>query len=191
MTSSNSPDPKGLHSQPDPTAAERPGTGQAEEHALFQQFFEASPDGVLVVNSKGLITRVNAQTEKMFGYSRAEMQGQPIEILVPDRFRKGHERDRSHYQAEPHMRAMGAGLELFARRRDGSEFPVEIMLSPISSGEEAMVLTVVRNITLRKQAENALRTSEGQLQSILDNSTTVIYLKDLESRYLRDRKSVV
>jgi len=181
----NTPDPRNLHSHPGQTAAKQPEVSQRETQALFEQFFEASPDGVLVVNSKGFITRVNAQTEKMFGYSRTELQGQPIEVLVPDRFRKAHAEYRGNYQDEPHMRAMGAGLELFAKRRDGSEFPVEIMLSPIRSGKESMVLTVVRDITLRKQAEDGLRTSEGQLQSILDNSTTLIYVKDLESRYLR------
>ena len=152
---------------------------------LFEQFFEASPDGVLVVNAEGLITRVNAQTERMFGYTRSELQGQPVEVLVPDRFRKSHESDRHSYQAGPRMRAMGASLELFAKRKDGSEFQVEIMLSPIESSEGTVVLSVVRDITKRKQAEDALRTSEQQLQSILDNSTTVIYVKDLEGRYLR------
>jgi formate hydrogenlyase transcriptional activator len=166
---------------PEKRAMNAPG----ESQLLFEQFFESSPDGVLVVNSDGLITRVNAQTEKMFGYERSELQGQPIEILVPDRFRKAHTRDRGKYQAEPHMRAMGIGLELFAKRKDGSEFPVEIMLSPIESSEGPVVLSVVRDITQRKHAEDALRISEQQLQSILDNSTTVIYLKDLESRYLR------
>ena len=178
------------HESPDPQhpaqeVSKRSEVSIRETHALFEQFFEASPDGVLVVDSKGLITRVNAQAEKMFGYSRTELLGQPIEILVPDRFHQGHERDRGNYQDAPHMRAMGVGLELFAKRADGSEFPVEIMLSPINFSEETMVLTVVRDITLRKRAQDALRTSEQQLQSILDNSTAVIYVKDLESRYLR------
>ena len=186
MDFSKTPDSRNLDPQhPDQTAPKQPEARQQETQALFEQFFEASPDGVLVVNSKGLIMRVNEQTEKMFGYGRRELQGQPIEILVPDRFRDLHKKDRSLYQGGPHMRAMGAGLELFARRSDGSELPVEIMLSPINSSEGTMVLTVVRDITLRKQAEDALRTSEGQLQSILDNSTTVIYVKDLESCYLR------
>ncbi len=186
MASNNTPDPRNLDPQhAGPTATKQPGVRQRETQVLFEQFFEASPDGVLVVNSKGFITRVNAQTEEMFGYSRTELQGQPIEVLVPDRFRKTHESDRGNYQADPHMRTMGAGLELFARRRDGSEFPVEIMLSPISSGEETVVLTVVRDITLRMQVQDALRTSEEQLQSIVDNSTTLIYVKDLESHYLR------
>ena len=168
-----------------PSAPKPAGKEQEETQSLFEQFFEASPDGVLVVDSGGQITRVNAQTEKLFGYSRSELRGQPIELLIPDRFRKAHARDRGIFQTGPYMRPMGEGMELFAKRRDGSEFPVEVMLSPIRSGEDTVVLTLVRDITLRKHAEDALRTSEGQLQSILDNSTTVIYVKDLESRYLR------
>lgn len=156
-----------------------------ETQALFEQLFESSPDGVLVISSEGLITRVNAQTEKMFGYTRAELQEQPIELLVPDRLREAHARDRCNYQAEPRMRGMGVGLELFAKRKDGSELPVEIMLSPIETKEGPVVLSVVRDITRRKKAAEALRTSEQQLQSILDNSTAVIYVKDLEGRYLR------
>jgi formate hydrogenlyase transcriptional activator len=172
-------------SQPDAPAPKRQENAQSETQALFEQFFEASPDGVLVVDTEGLIKLVNAQTEKMFGYNRSELQDQPIELLVPDRFRKAHTQDRSKYQDAPHMRPMGGALELFGKRIDGSEFPVEIMLSPIKSIGQAMVLAVVRDIALRKQAEDALRTSEEQLQSILDNSTAVIYVKDLESRYLR------
>jgi len=159
--------------------------GHEEARAMFEQFFESSPDAVLVVNSEGLITRVNKQTEQMFGYARAELKGQRVELLVPDRFRKAHEKDRANYQNEPHMRPMGAGLELFAKRKDGTEFPVEIMLSPLETPEGKVVLSVVRDITRRKKAEDALRTSEQQLQSILDNSTTVIYVKDLEGRYIR------
>lgn len=185
MASSDAPNQETLRSQNDQTPAEGAGNGQEETPALFEQFFEASPDSVLVVDSKGLITRVNAQTEKMFGYSRSELLGQPIEILVTDRFRKAHERYRSDYQAGPHLRTMGSGLELLAKHKDGREFPVEIMLSPIETRKGTIVLSVVRDITRRKQAEDALRTSEEQLQSILDNSTTVIFVKDLESRYLR------
>lgn len=162
---------------------EKPVAGESQ--GLFEQFFESSPDGVLVVSSEGLITRVNKQTEKMFGYGREEIRGLPIETLVPNHFKGRHEKVRGAYEADPHERAMDAGLELIAKRKDGTEFPVEIMLSPIESSEGQVVLSVVRDITVRKAAEEALRTSEEQLQSILDNSTTVIYVKDLESRYLR------
>jgi formate hydrogenlyase transcriptional activator len=181
----NTPNQGGVQVPANPAAPGHVENGQKETQALFEQFFEASPDAVLVVNSKGSITLVNAQTEKMFGYGRSELQGQPIEKLVPDRFWKVHEKDRGNYQGNPRMRPMGTEMDLFAKRKDGSEFPAEIMLSPIKANEETMVLTVVRDITLRKRAEDALRTSEEQLQSILDNSTTVIYVKDLEGRYLR------
>ena len=185
MALDKAPNQENIQPQPNHSAATPSADEHIETQALFEQFFEASPDGVLVVNSEGQIARVNAQTEQMFGYDRQELQGQPVETLVPDRFRKAHVKDRNGYQIDPRMRAMGGGLELFAKRKDGSEFPVEIMLSPIKSNEGTVVLAVVRDITLRKHAEDALRTSEEQLQSILDNSTTVIYVKDLESRYLR------
>jgi formate hydrogenlyase transcriptional activator len=174
-----------LQPPPGGSAARYPVDVQGETQALFEQFFESSPDGVLVVNSEGTITRVNAQTEKLFGYSRTELCGQPVEVLIPDRFRKAHTADRDGFQGAPRMRPMGGVQELFGKRRDGSEFPAEIMLSPIKTNRETIVLTVVRDITERKRAEDALRTSEEQLQSILDNSTTVIYVKDLESRFLR------
>ncbi len=185
MAINNESKHKSLQTSHNQTGSDTSNKGQDETRALFEQFFESSPDGVLVVDSQGLITRVNGQTEEMFGYSRSELQGQPIEVLVPNHLRKAHEKDRNHYQTEPHMRAMGAGLELFAMRKDGSEFPVEIMLSPIESAEGTMVLSVVRDITRRKQAENALRTSEEQLQNILDNSTAIIFVKNLEGRYIR------
>ena len=185
MAQEKSSNQDNLQPLPGGSDARHPLEAQGETQALFEQFFEASPDGVLVVNSEGLITRVNAQTEKLFGYSRSELCGQPVEVLIPDRFRKIHTADRDIYQDAPRMRPMGGAQELFGKRRDGSEFPAEIMLSPIKTNGETIVLTVVRDITERKRAEDALRTSEEQLQSILDNSTTVIYVKDLESRYLR------
>ncbi|HUX10519.1 MAG TPA: sigma 54-interacting transcriptional regulator [Terriglobia bacterium] len=185
MAFDNAPDQPKLQRPTGQPAPKHSADAPGESQALFEQFFESSPDGVLVVNQEGRITRVNAQTETMFGYGRSELKDQPIELLVPDRFRKAHEKDRGHYQAEPRMRGMGIGIELYAKRKDGSEFPVEIMLSPIETSEGSVVLTVVRNITRRKKAEDALRSSEQQLQSILDNSTTVIYVKDLEGRYIR------
>src|SRR5579885_3693162 len=97
----------------------RSETIREEARAMFEQFFECSPDAVLVVNSEGLITRVNKLAEQMFGYTRAELTGQRIELLVPDRFRKEHEKERANYQSQPHMRPMGAGLELFAKRKIG------------------------------------------------------------------------
>lgn len=159
-----------------------------QSQVLFEQLFEASPYGVLVVDSDGLITRVNAQTEKMFGYPRSELIGKAVEILVPDRLRAAHVRSRHDYHDNPRMRTMDIGLELFAKRKDGSEFPAEIMLNPVETQDGPIVFTVVRDITRRKRAEDALRTSEQQIQSILDNSPTIIYVKDLEGRYIRANK---
>jgi two-component system, LuxR family, sensor kinase FixL len=119
----------------------------------FQLVVEASPNGIVVVNAQGLIVLVNACVEKLFGYGREELIGQSIELLVPERFRGEHPAHRAGFHAAPAARAMGAGRELFARRKDGSEFPVEIGISPIRSPEGTLVLSVIVDITERKQAE--------------------------------------
>jgi PAS domain S-box-containing protein len=124
---------------------------QAEEK--FRLAVEASPSGIVLVDREGKIVLVNTQTEKMFGYSRAEMIGQPVEIIIPRRFRAIHPTHRERFLAMPKARAMGAGRELFARRKDGTEFPIEIGLNPIETAEGILVLAAVADITARKQAE--------------------------------------
>jgi PAS domain S-box-containing protein len=96
----------------------------------FWQVVATAPYGVIMVGRNGLIAMANAQTEKLFGYSREELLGRPVEILVPERFRSGHFAHRERFLASPEVRPMGAGQELLGRRKDGSEFPVEIALSP-------------------------------------------------------------
>src|SRR5208282_2497787 len=96
-----------------------------------ERLFESSPDGIVASDSQGVIVRVNAQLEKMFGYDRRELIGQPIELLMPERFRDAHVSHRKDYLQQARMRPMGAGLDLYGRRKDGSEFPVDIMLSPL------------------------------------------------------------
>ena len=123
---------------------------------LFRHLFESLPDGVLIVDSRGRIVGVNAASERLFGYSRDELTGQMVELLVPDRLRAGHSASRESYWQNPRPRPMGTGLELSARRKGGSEFPVEIMLNPVVSEEGRLVLAVVRDITQREQAEEAL-----------------------------------
>ena len=130
--------------------------------SLFEKLFEQAPDAVLVTDSTGRIVHANAQVAQSFGYERSELVGQPIETLVPERFRSAHHKHRARYGEVPHRRRMGLGLELYARRKDGSEFPVDIMLSPVETGERQVVLCVIRDITGMKEAEEALRRSEQE-----------------------------
>jgi PAS domain S-box-containing protein len=144
-----------------------------ESEQMLRGLFEFAPDTVVVINHQGYIERVNTQVERMFGYKRDELLGQPIEVLLPDRFRQKHAQHRDGYLAEPHTRPMGAGLELFSRRKDGSEFPVDIMLSPMEAPEGCMVIAVIRDITNRKQAEAALKRREEELRALTANLLSV------------------
>ncbi len=135
---------------------------QRVEHALrasqamFQGFFNFAPDAIIAVNREGRIVRVNARAEAMFGYHREELLGQAIEVLLPERFTQRHTEHRAGYVAEPHPRAMGTGLELYSRRKDGSEFAVDITLGPLNTDGGLVVMSIVRDVTERKQAEAAL-----------------------------------
>src|SRR5258708_6306410 len=128
-------------------------TAQKEAHDRFRLVVEASPNGIVLVNARGHIVLVNACVEKLFGYGREELIGQGIELLVPERFRGEYPANGAGFHAESAARAIGAGLELFARRKDGTEFPVEIGSSPIQSQEGTQVLNVIVDISERKQAE--------------------------------------
>ncbi|MCC2672985.1 MAG: multi-sensor signal transduction histidine kinase, partial [Armatimonadetes bacterium] len=121
--------------------------------AKLRDLLELAPDAIVLVGRDGRIDLVNGQCEQMFGYSRVELVGQPVETLIPQRYRDGHAGHRAHYHSEPRTRPMGSGLDLYAQRKDGSELPVEISLSPTSTDDGAFVITIIRDVTERKRAE--------------------------------------
>lgn len=128
-----------------------------QRHAILDRAFESAPDANLLVDGAGRITMVNAQAEQLFGYARDELIGQPVEILIPQRFVGRHVSYRGGYMGAPRTRPMGGGVELFARRKDGGEIPVDIMLSPLKTDDATLALAVVRDISERKQVEEEAR----------------------------------
>jgi len=160
-----------------------PGIPQSPgPHTLFEKLFEASPDAIVVTDEKGQITSINSKVERLFGYGRQELIGQSVEILVPERFRQAHPGHRGTYNAHASVRPMGAGLELFGRRKDGSEFPVDIMLSPMETAEGRVVISVIRDISDRKKAQEAIRRSEAQFRALFEFSPDAIIASDREGR---------
>ena len=135
----------------------------------FEAFLEASPDAIVVVNQHGSILLVNGHTEHLFGYERADLVGRPVDVLVPHRFAGVHPRHRASFSADPHRRPMGAGLDLFGVRRDGTEFPVEISLSPLETDEGTVVISAVRDITDRKRLEDDVRRQSRMKSEFLAN----------------------
>lgn len=136
----------------------------------YRAVFEAAPDGIVVVAPDGTIVDLNPRAIELFGYSREELMGRSVEVLVPEPQRDVHRAERVAYMREPRSRPMGAGIELVGRRKDGSTFPVEISLSPMNEGPDSLVISVVRDVSERKRLRDfgvgALRAAEDERQRI-------------------------
>ena len=141
----------------------------------FRAVLESAPDAMVIANRSGEIQLVNRQTEHLFGYTREELIGRAVEMLMPAGFRRGHVAERDGCMAAPSNRPMGAGMTLAGRRKDGSEFPVEISLSPLQTESETLVCSVIRDVTGRKKSEEAPRKSEERFRALVTASSDVLY----------------
>jgi PAS domain S-box-containing protein len=158
--------------------------------AMFEGLFEFAPAAILVVNHEGRIIRVNKQTERLFGYSRSELLHTPLEILLPERFREIHKEHRRKYLAEPHVRPMGRELELYGRRKDSSEFHVDIALGPLQIEQDVFVLAVIRDFTEFKQSEAGRLREKSISDATIDNMPGIFYLLDERGKLFRWNKNL-
>jgi PAS domain S-box-containing protein len=142
----------------------------------IENIFEALPDPVILTDQEGHIVQINSRIEEVFGYAMAEVLGQQVEMLLPERYRLAHVQQRHGYSQLSYKRLMGKGAQLFGRRKDGSEFPVEIMLSPLRTEKGKLVLSVIRDITERKQAEAALKQSESKFKILFETANDAILI---------------
>jgi diguanylate cyclase (GGDEF)-like protein/PAS domain S-box-containing protein len=153
-------------------------TDKQEEAGMkygVRDLLEAAPDAMVIVEAEGKIVMVNGQTEELFGYPREELVGQRVETLVPDCLRESHSSHRFEYAANPHVRSMGMGLELYGQRKDGSQFPVDISLSPLHTQDGTFVLSAIRDITEWRRAEQ----DASLFRAVVESSQDAIISKDL------------
>src|SRR6202158_568395 len=183
--------PSADQKQPSPSISER----TMAEILLSNDLLEALPDAIVAVDRDGTIVQLNSQTQALFGYTRDELMGQKVEVLVPESYRRQHHHHRQNFADTPKLRRMGADLDLYGRRRNGSEFPVEISLTPASPEKGMFVLSAIRDISERKRIAEELRRANEELHrrtaeqlgeyrsrlaSIIDSSEDAIIGKDLD-----------
>jgi len=158
---------------------------QTPTDSKFQSLLEAAPDAIVIVDAAGRIVIANSQAERLFGFDRAMLIGQMVDVLLPERARERHAQHRSGYIGDPHTRPMGIGMNLTARRRDGTVFPVEISLSPLQTEEGLLVTSVIRDISERKQAadelERQVKRRTAHINALIDFSQALLGARSLES----------
>jgi hypothetical protein len=155
-------------------------TGPTER---LQELLEVTPDATVVADASGRILAANGQAERLLGYAREQLVGQPVEVLMPERFRGRHLEHREAFLADPRSRGMGTGLALFARHKDGTEIPVEISLMPFGSAEERLVVAAIRDVSERRKMQEALRLSEERLRLLVESVREyAIFMLDPEGR---------
>jgi PAS domain S-box-containing protein len=163
----------------------RPVSDKETADTRFASLLEAAPDAMVCVDTSGRIVMVNAQVGALFGYGRDELLGAPLETLIPEDLRNRHRQHRDGFFHHPEPRAMGAGLSLQARRRDGSTFPVEVSLAADFGNGDSLAIAAVRDVSEQRAVEAALRESETQLRQLAENIDTVITLRQIDPpRYL-------
>src|SRR5512135_3240569 len=150
----------------------------------FRELVDAAPDGVIVCDERGRILLVNVEAERMFGYGRDELRGQRIDVLVPDKARGSHQAHVASYTGAPRLRPMGIGMELTGRRKDGSELPVEISLSPIRTANGLLVTAGIRDVTERRKLERENRRANAYLLSAVDSVREAFALYDEQDRVM-------
>lgn len=157
---------------------------------MLQSLFDSAPDATILANRDGIIVRMNDQTERMFGYERDELMSKSVDLLLPSRVRSLHAKHRSDYIAEPRTRPMGANRDLYARRKDGSEFPVDIMLSPLETDQGTMIITAVRDISDSKKMRAELAESQRRFINSLEDERVKL-AQDLHDGPIQDLYGVI